>query len=110
MAKCLRYNVNESPITEPVRLADGGKLVFHFSTELRRGSFRRRLKNYANDVAGVLDRRYRGITVDAGLIAAVDLYSRIEIGEKAIDYIDVDDHMHRLGPGDYIETFARVKG
>lgn len=84
MARVKRYKLDESPYCATVTCPNEYELRFYFSTATGHGRFRDQIDAYTEQVSGVLSRRYRGLTLDATMIAAFDLYSKIERAEQYV--------------------------
>ena len=84
MARVKRYKLDESPYYVDIFVPSGREFRFFFSTATGRNRFTDQLDDYAEQVSGVLSRRYRGLALDGKLIAAFDLYSKIERAEQRV--------------------------
>lgn len=84
MARVKRYKLDESPHYVGLIFKSGYELRFYFSTATGRTRFTTQIDEYAEQVSGVLSRRYRGLALDGKLIAAFDLYSKIERTEQRV--------------------------
>ena len=104
-----KYKLSESPISFPVVCADGAVLTFWFTTVVRQRSFQRRYREYRGQVNTIINSRYRGIYLDADEIALIDLYTRIETGERRIEIVDVFGVNRELSIGDKLTISARIK-
>lgn len=71
-------DLSKSPYYSVVATCDGELLRLYFSSISRKESFERRRDEYAQQVDSVISSRYHGIRMDAALIAALDLYARVE--------------------------------
>lgn len=104
-----KYKLSESPVSFPVTCADGAVLRFWFTTEVRKRSFTRRYKEYRDQVKTVINSRYRGIYLEADELALIDLYTRIETGERRIEILDAFGVNRELSIGDRLTISARIK-
>ena len=104
-----KYKLSESPISFPVVCEGGAVLTFWFTTEVRKRSFIRRYGAYGEQVSGVIKSRYRGIYLESDELALIDLYTRIETGERRIEILDVFGVNRELSIGDRLTISARIK-
>lgn len=112
MAKGIKYKLSESPLYKEVVCSSGMILRFYFTTEVRQRSFSRRQREYRDQVDDVMSSRYHGIRIYPDEIAAVDLYNRIETGERRIEEILVTsagDAVRPLTPDSELTIAAVIR-
>ena len=88
MPRGVKYNLFDTPLKTTVQCPSGNMLIFYFTKQIRKAAFDRRYLDYAERVCDVISSRYRGIYLQADELAYIDLYSRIETGEKRIELVD----------------------
>lgn len=104
-----KYKLSESPLSFPVICEGGSILTFWFTTEVRKRSFVRRYGEYVEQVSGVINSRYRGIYLQSDELALIDLYTRIETGERRIEILDAFGVTRELQINDRISITAIIK-
>lgn len=87
----IKYDLAKSPLVTTVACRSGNMLIFYFSKPIRKDAFERKYLDYCERVCDVIGSRYRGIYLQADEIAYIDLYSRIETGERRIEIVDAFD-------------------
>jgi hypothetical protein len=91
MPRGIKYDLAESPLISTVACRSGNMLIFYFSKPIRKDAFDRKYLDYCDRVCDVISSRYRGIYLQADELAYIDLYSRIETGERRIEIVDAFD-------------------
>ena len=104
-----KYQLNETPFSIPVECSSGNILMFYFTKELRKRAFERKFKDYRAQVSTIINSRYRGIYLEADEIAYIDLYTRIETGERRIEILDVFGVVRKLAVGECLTIKAEIK-
>ena len=104
-----KYPVDKTPFFLYIECEDNNVLSFYFTTKVRMRSFERRQREYRNQVSSVINSRYRGIYLEADELALIDLYSRIETGERRIEILDVFGVNREISIGDRLTISAKIK-
>lgn len=71
------YNLKKSPYYVDFYTGNGKPTRFYFSSELHRKKFSERLADYNRKIDEMFSKRF-GFSLELGLLAAVDLYIKIE--------------------------------
>ena len=110
MARVKRYKLDESPYYSEIYVPTGREFRFFFTTVTGRNRFECQLEEYAEQVSGVLSRRYRGLTLDGRMIAAFDLYSKIERAEQYVIVVNPTGTVRTLDRGTLVKMDCWYKG
>jgi hypothetical protein len=111
MARVKRYKLDESPLyISRYFLPSGIEIRFYFSTKTNYARFMTQIDAYSEQVCGVLSRRYRNLELDGNLIAAFDLYSKIERAEQRIVIKNPLGTVRTLGRGSLVKMDCWYKG
>ena len=103
MARVKRYKLEDSPYFASVECQLEYSIRFYFSTATGCERFKNQILDYAEQVSGVLFRRYRGLTFSGMLIAAFDLYFRIERIEQRVVLAYPDGTVQTLDNGNAVK-------
>lgn len=103
MARVKRYKLDESPYFVAVECQLEYSIRFYFSTATGCARFKNQILDYAEQVSGVLLRRYRGLLFNGMLIAAFDLYFRIERADQRVVLIYPDGTVRTLENGTLVK-------